>query len=525
MEMERGSAWANTNNDLLNAALDGACCHCSVGCIPKKLMHQAANIGEDMSEAHRFGWGVEPTSNNPSESSDPATTPASPSQSSKPPQPIQPSHHWPTLVEAVQQYIRSLNFGYRSRVTKDSNITYLNARGSLTGTRTVDATDAKGNVRKLTARKHIVIAVGGKPRYPSIPGAEFGITSDDIFSLRRSPGKTLVVGAGYIALESAGFLHGLGFDTTVMARSRYLRGFDEDISNMIVGHMKRHGVKFAEKQIPTKIEKLEDGKLRVWSKSTDSKEIDTESDEVYDTVLFAIGRDPRTQGLGLDKAGVPVETSGGGQHGKIILRDSGKDGIIPVADGDSDESQVPGIFALGDVAKFRPELTPVAISSAKLLARRLYGAKQAHPRLLDYTATPTTVFTPLEYGCVGWSEEEALRRFGGRKEKVEVFHSHFKPLSWALTDRETNACYVKIVVEQPENVSQYDPLHLSAHQKVVGLHFLGPNAGEVMQGFGVAFGKGLTREDLELAIGIHPTAAEEMLTADITKVRTKQKSA
>ena len=499
----------------------------NVGCIPKKLMHQAALVGEHVREAHEWGWSS-------TQGADQTGTSAA-SNGAASPAPLVTRHSWGALVSAVQSHIKSLNFGYRSRLLKDSRITYANMKGKFLTARTVQGTDAQGNTKVFTARKHVVIAVGGRPKYPSIPGArELAITSDDIFSLPRAPGRTLIVGAGYIALETAGFLAGLGVDVSVMARSRFLRGFDHDISEKIVAHMERHGVRFVRDSIPKKLERrTPEGKITVSFAKNAEGGSEQQQTEEYDTVLFAIGREPCTNDLGLDAAGVALDQSNTGMHGKILLDGEGQSSTANPSR-DPDETTAPGIFALGDVAKNRPELTPVAIGSAKLLARRLYApadppsdAVSAQYRTLDYAATPTTVFTPLEYGCVGWSEEHASRQLHG---KFEVYHSHFQPLEWTIPHRDNNACYVKIICTQVDDASLAaiesisDPaarhhayLRSMRLQRVVGLHFLGPNAGEVLQGFAVAFSKGLTREDLEHAIGIHPTAAEEMLNADITK--------
>lgn len=484
-------------------------------------MHQAAIVGEHVREAHEWGWGL--------------TAGATDATGDATPAPIVAKHSWSSLVSAVQLYIKSLNFGYRSRLQKDANIVYANARGKLLSPRTVEATDAAGNTRVYTARKHVAIAVGGRPKYADIPGArELAITSDDIFSLPRAPGRTLIVGAGYIALETAGFLAGLGTEVHVMARGKYLRGFDQDVSAMIVRHMAAHGVSFRDGFVPTRLDKATDSdRVRVtFSDTKPGDSLGAVHCEEFDTVLFAIGREPCTQTLGLEAAGIETDRSG-----KILLGDGAAAGAT--ADRDPDETTARGVFALGDVGQNRPELTPVAISSAKLLARRLYAPKDApgdagalspHYRTLDYGSTPTTVFTPLEYSCVGWSEEFAAAQLGGH-EHIEVFHAHFRPLEWSVPHREDNACYVKIVCQQLDKetaarigaisdaAAKHDAvLRAMRSQRVVGLHFLGPNAGEVMQGFAVAFQKGLTREDLEYAVGIHPTVAEELLTADITKV-------
>lgn len=326
------------------------------------------------------------------------------------------------------------------------------------------------------------MATGGRPKYPEIPGAEFGISSDDLFSLPHNPGKTLLVGASYIALECAGFLAGVGCDSTVMVRSILLRGFDQQMAGKIGEYMEEHGVNFIRECVPTKIEKIEDGspaKLKVYAKYNDG----TEFVDEFNTVIFAIGRDACTANIGLDKIGVALNP----KNGKI-LHDAGE------------KTNVGNIYAIGDVLDGKPELTPVAIQAGKLLARRLC---QVSDVLTDYVNVCTTVFTPLEYGCCGLSEEDAIAQFG--EENLEVYHQNFWPLEWTVSHRPENSCYLKLICNKLQK------------EKVVGLHYLGPNAGEVTQGFGIALKMGATKADFDNLIGIHPTTAENFTTVSITK--------
>jgi len=319
--------------------------------------------------------------------------------------------------------------------------------------------------------------MGGRPKYLDIPGAmEYGITSDDLFSLPKSPGKTLVIGASYVALECAGFLTGFGYDTTVMARSIFLRGFDQEMAELVAKYMEEAGTKFIRPSIPTKLVKLPSGKLQVfWMQDGAEK-----SDE-FDTVLCAIGRLAETTKIGLDKAGVVVDPS------------SGK---IPAV---NEQTNVPHIYALGDVLLGRPELTPVAIHAGRLLARRLFANST---RQMDYDNVPTTIFTPIEYGCCGLTEEDAISRYGG--DNIEVFHSFFKPLEWTVAHKQDDACYCKLIVKKDNDV-------------VVGFHYVGPNAGEITQGYGVAMKAGAKKEHFDEAVGIHPTVAEEFTMLSVTK--------
>ncbi|XP_019873897.1 thioredoxin reductase 1, mitochondrial isoform X2 [Aethina tumida] len=427
--------------------LGGTCVN--VGCIPKKLMHQAALLGESIHDAKSYGWQF--------------------------PQPENIKHDWETLRDAVQAHIKSVNWVTRVEL-RDKKVEYVNGHGTFLDAHTVQTTTKQGE-RRLTA-KYFLIAVGGRPRYPDIPGAEYGITSDDIFSLGREPGKTLIVGAGYIGLECAGFLKGLGFDATVMVRSIVLRGFDQQMADIVTSAMQDRGVKFLFKCKPSKIEKLEDGKLKAsWVNENNEEFTDT-----YDTVLFAIGRRALTRELKLENAGVKV--AGDGE--KI--------------DALNEQTNVPHIYAVGDVLYKKPELTPVAIHAGRLLSRRLFGNSTT---LMDYDNVATTVFSPLEYGAVGLSEETAVARYG--QDAIEIYHAYYKPTEFFIPQRNISHCYLKVVAK------------LDGDQQVLGMHFIGPQAGEVIQGFAAALKCGLTVNTLMSTVGIHPTIAEEFTRINITK--------
>ncbi|XP_019400317.1 PREDICTED: thioredoxin reductase 1, cytoplasmic isoform X2 [Crocodylus porosus] len=432
--------------------LGGTCVN--VGCIPKKLMHQAALLGQALKDSRKFGWQFTE----------------------------EVKHSWETMTEAVQNYIGSLNWGYRVAL-RDNKVTYENAYGEFVGPHTIKATNAKGKEKLYTAEKFI-IATGERPRYLNIPGdKEYCISSDDLFSLPYCPGKTLVVGASYVALECAGFLAGIGLDVTVMVRSILLRGFDQEMANKIGEYMEEHGIKFIKQFVPTKVEQIEEGtpgKLKVIAKSTTgSQTIEGE----YNTVLLAVGRDACTRKIGLDKVGVKIN--------KI----SGK---IPA--NDEEQTNVPYIYAIGDVLEDKLELTPVAIQAGRLLTQRLYAGATLK---CDYVNVPTTVFTPMEYGACGFSEERALEKFG--EDNIEVYHSFFWPLEWTVPGRDNNKCYAKIICNIQDN------------KRVIGFHVLGPNAGEVTQGFAAAIKCGLTKEQLDSTIGIHPVCAEIFTTLSVTK--------
>ncbi|GAB6027964.1 thioredoxin reductase [Chamberlinius hualienensis] len=428
--------------------LGGTCVN--VGCIPKKLMHHAALLRHSCEDAVKYGWDVSVANQN---------------------------IDWTTLQASVNRYIKSLNWGHRIQL-KHKNVEYLNAKGSFLSSNSIKAEFANGE-SKILSTAYSVIAVGGRPRIPNeIQGArEFCITSDDVFYLKHPPGKTLVIGGSYVALECAGFLTGLGYETSIMIRSIPLRGFDQQMAKLVVDHIAATGTNVIYRGIPKKVERVNE-KLQV------SWEIEgKEKREEYSTVLLAVGRDPSTSALQLQNINVNVDS----KTGKIIANKS-------------DETSVPSIFAIGDVLHNRPELTPVAIQAGKLLSRRLFANET---ELMDYDKVPTAVFTPLEYGCVGMSEETALFKFGD--DNVEIYHAFYKPLEFAIPERKAEQCYIKAIClsEKP--------------QKVIGLHFIGPNAGEVIQGFAAALRCGLTKSHLQSTIGVHPTCAEEIIKLRITK--------
>jgi thioredoxin reductase (NADPH) len=438
--------------------LGGTCVN--VGCIPKKLMHQASLLGEGMHDAKSYGWEVAE----------------------------QTKHNWETMVTNVQMHIKSLNFGSRSDLMTEG-VKYYNAYATFTDANTVTAVDKKGKTHTLTADK-FVVATGGRPRYPDIPGAkEHCITSDDVFAMKTPPGKTLVVGASYVALECAGFINGVGFDTTVMMRSIPLRGFDQQMAGHIKTYMEETAkIKFLEGAVPTAVELTDGGRKKVTWQLKDGT---TASDE-YDTVLLAIGRNVCTDAIGLDAAGVKVNP---------------RSGKVPVSS--TEQTNVPHIYALGDIIDGEAldppsaltELTPVAIQAGRLLASRLFV--DGFEGKMDYGLVPTTVYTPIEYGSCGLAEEDAIAKLG--EKNVEVYHSYFKPLEWTVPHRGDNACYAKIICD------------LTDSERVIGLHVCGPNAGEMTQGFAVAMRCGATKADFTNTVGIHPTTAEEFTILSVSK--------
>ncbi|KAK3931005.1 Thioredoxin reductase 1, mitochondrial [Frankliniella fusca] len=436
----RGTTWG----------LGGTCVN--VGCIPKKLFHQAALLGESLHDAACFGWNI--------------------------PERKSITLDWPKLRESVQNHIKSVNWVLRVEL-RDKKVEYINARGSLIDAHTVHAKLKNGTERELKT-DHVLLAMGGRPIYPDIPGAlENCITSDDIFSLPEAPGKTLVIGAGYIGLECAGFLNEFGMDATVMVRSTVLRGFDQQMAGLITEEMKSRGVKFLHKTVPVRMEKQADGKIKVTWKSVENN---SESSDLFDTVLMATGRRPLTLEVKADQVGVKLHPD----SKKVVC--------------DRELTNIPNIFAVGDILEGKPELTPVAIQAGKLLAQRLYNNGKIE---MDYDNVATTVFTPLEYGCCGLSEEEAIRRHG--EDNIEVYHAFYKPTEFFVPQRSPARCYMKVVCLR------------AAPQKILGMHYIGPQGGEVIQGYAAAIKMGLTMEALMDTVGIHPTVSEEFTRLWITK--------
>ena len=432
--------------------LGGTCVN--VGCIPKKLMHNAALLSEShVHDMPHFGVGV--------------TREVEGGWCGVSVDNDAPPHGWETLRSNVQNHIRGLNFKYRVDL-REKEVTYLNALGSFVDDHTLEIVNSKG-VKSNVTFSRCIIAVGGRPTPLDCPGGELAISSDDVFSLENDPGKVLCVGASYISLECAGFLRGIGRDVTVAVRSVLLRGFDRECADMIGDHMRGMGVNFVEGAVPTLLEKTESGRIRA---TLSNGHVDE-----YDTVLGAIGRTGDTSKLCLLNAGIKTNPS---------------NGKIPAI---HEQTSTPNVYVIGDVMDGCPELTPVAIHAGKALARRLFGMSD---RAMDYRNVCTTVFTPLEYGTVGYSEDDAMSEFG--KEGLVVYHKYFVPLEWSISpSRGHSQGFCKAVVNKSTD-------------RVLGLHYLGPNAGEVMQGFGTAMKLGCTFEDIVGTVGIHPTTAEEFTT-------------
>jgi glutathione reductase (NADPH) len=399
------------------------------GCVPKKLMVYASHFAEDFEDAAGYGWSLDG----------------------------EPSFDWQTLIANKDKEIGRLEGIYR-KLLENAGVTQYDGRARLLDKNTVEVAG-----QTITAET-ILIATGGAPSLPGEPGAEHGITSNEIFHLERQPEHILIAGGGFIAVEFAGIMKGLGSEVTLIyRREKVLRGFDEALRDGLMAELANKGITVITNEVIARTEK-KDGRLSV---TLSKGEVLT-----VDEVLYAIGRSPNTKGIGLEEAGVELAP----------------DGSIKV-DVYSRSSQ-PNIYAVGDVTN-RVNLTPVAIAEAMAFVDTVYRGK---PRAMDHKLIPSAVFSQPPIGTVGLTEGEA-RAAGG---ELEIYLSSFRPMKHTLSGREEKTV-MKLIVEKES-------------RKVLGAHMLGPDAPEIIQGIGIALKAGATKEDFDATVGIHPTAAEEFVT-------------
>lgn len=400
----------------------------NVGCVPKKIMVNAAEYGMWAEDAAAFGWHIK-----------------------------NDGHDWAKLAAARDAEVTRLS-GIYGRLLGGAGVTTFDARARFIDAHTLDVGG------KIVTAERIVIATGGRITKLDIPGAELGLVSDDLFTLKSLPRRVAVIGGGYIGLEFAGLLRGLGAEVDVYYRAELpLRGFDGDLRTAVVEAMTAQGIGMNSGVMPTRITEMEDH-LMVSLSNNFMREVDA--------VFFCTGRAPNTPGLGLEKAGVAL----------------GPNGVIPV---DAEHAtNIPHIFAIGDVTD-RLNLTPMATAVGHALADTLFGK---NPRRASYENVPTAVFTSPPIGTVGLSEEDAAQRG-----PVDIYLTRFTPMRHTLSKREGRKTLMKLVVDQKT-------------QRVLGAHMLGEDAAEIMQGIGIAVVMGATKQDFDRTIGIHPTAAEEFVT-------------
>ncbi|MCH8551044.1 MAG: glutathione-disulfide reductase [Natronospirillum sp.] len=405
--------------------LGGTCVN--LGCVPKKLFVYAAQFRRGFADAAGFGLAVDA-----------------------------PELDWPTLRDNKNREIKRLN-GIYGNLLENAGCTLYRGRATITGPNSVQV-----NGETITAQR-ILIATGGWPFVPDIPGREHLITSNEVFHLESWPKRALVIGAGYIAVEFAGIFNGTGVETTLVHRGdQVLRGFDDDVRRFAQTQYEAAGLQLELNTQVSSVEKTSDG-FQVTL--TNGKRIDT------DLVLCATGRVPNTEGLGLQTVDIKTDDRG------TILVD------------DEFQTTADNIYALGDVVG-RAELTPVALAEGTYLAHQWFGEGGKPVR---YDVIPTAVFSEPNIGTVGLTEEQARR-----EHRITVYESEFRPMQNTLSGNPLRA-YMKLIVEQ-------------GSERVLGVHMVGPDAGEIMQGFGVAYAMGATKADFDQTIGIHPTSAEEFVT-------------
>ena len=400
----------------------------NVGCVPKKIMVNAAEYGAWAEDAAAFGWSIETH-----------------------------GHDWAELAAARDAEVARLS-GIYGRLLGNAGVTSFDARATF-----LDAHSLDVGGKRITAER-IIIAVGGTASRLDIPGAELGLISDDIFTLKALPKRVAVLGAGYIAVEFACILKGLGAEVTLVHRAPLpLRGFDEDIRSAAAEALVAQGITCCAGVSPTRIEAQGAARLLHLSDGSAAE---------FDAVFFCTGRAPATDGLGLEKAGVAMNAAGA-----IVVNE------------DHATSQ-PHIFAIGDVLD-RVNLTPMATAVGHALADTLYGN---NPRRVSYENVPTAVFMNPPIGTVGITEEEAAKRG-----PADIYVTRFTPMRHTISKRDGRKTLMKLVVCQKT-------------QKILGAHMIGEDAGEMMQGIGIAVVMGATKQDFDRTIGIHPTAAEEFVT-------------
>ncbi|KAK4228932.1 hypothetical protein QBC38DRAFT_131920 [Podospora fimiseda] len=426
--------------------LGGTCVN--VGCVPKKVTFNAAFIAETIHQAKSYGFHLQETA----------------------------PFDWTTFKNKRDAYIKRLNGIYERNLANDK-VEYIHGWAKVLSKNSVEVTLDDGSKEVVNAKK-ILIAVGGNPHIPpSIPGSEYGINSDGFFDIDTLPKKVALVGAGYIAVEFAGMFNALGVETHLFIRyDHFLRSFDPMIQEKVTAEYERLGIHVHKRSQTDKVEKDEvTGKLTLHYKSKDGEGVLSDVDHL----IWAIGRTPATEGLGLESAGVKLN-----EKGQVIVDEY-------------QNTNVENIYALGDVTG-GVELTPVAIAAGRKLAARLFGPEQFRTAKLDYSNIPSVVFAHPEVGSIGLTEPQAVEKYGA--ENLKIYKTNFTAMYYAMMEPEEKApTSYKLICAGPE-------------EKVVGLHIMGLGSGEMLQGFGVAVKMGATKADFDSCVAIHPTSAEEIVT-------------
>lgn len=422
--------------------LGGTCVN--VGCVPKKITWYAASISETIKDSRKYGFAVEQTA----------------------------PFDWSFFKEKRDEHVKKLNGIYEKNL-KNDKVEYLHGLATFLDSHTVKITlDDKTEV-DVKAKK-ILVAVGGHPDVPNVPGAELGITSDGFFSLNKQPKKVAVVGAGYIAIELAGMFHALGTETHLFIRhDKFLRTFDPLIQDKVVAEYERQGIHLHKQSSVSKAEDLGNGMKKLYYKDQDG-----EGSVEADCILWAIGRSPELEKLNLQITGVNLTEKG---HIKTD---------------DYQNTNIDHIYSLGDACDRGFELTPVAIAAGRKLADRLFGGVE--DAKLVYENIPSVVFSHPTVGSIGLTEPQAREKYGD--DNVKIYTSNFTATFYSIMDQED------------KGPTSYKLVCVGKEEKVVGLHILGMGSDEILQGFGVAVKMGATKADFDSCVAIHPTSAEELVT-------------
>ncbi|MBH0060084.1 glutathione-disulfide reductase [Pseudoalteromonas sp. NZS71] len=420
---------------LIEAKHMGGTC-VNVGCVPKKVMWHGAQVAEAINlYAPDYGFNVEVK-----------------------------GFDWSKLVESREAYIGRIHKGYDSGLASNG-VTVIKGFAKFVDNKTVEV-----NGEHYTA-DHILIAVGGRPSIPHIEGAEHGIDSNGFFELKEQPKRVAVIGAGYIAVELAGVLHGLGTETHLFVRKHApLRSFDPYIVDTLVEVMAAEGPTLHTHSVPNKLVKEDDGSVTL--------HLDNGKTHNVDQVIWAIGREPTTNAINVAAAGVEVNSSG----------------FVKVDEYQNTTAK--NVYAVGDIIENGIELTPVAVKAGRTLSERLFNKELSDDLKMDYSLVPTVVFSHPPIGTIGLTEQEAISQYG--EENVKIYQSGFTAMYTAVT-KHRQPCKMKLVCAGPD-------------EKVVGLHGIGFAVDEMIQGFAVAMKMGATKADFDAVVAIHPTGSEEFVT-------------
>ncbi|MGK0517268.1 MAG: glutathione reductase (NADPH) [Gammaproteobacteria bacterium] len=420
---------------LIEAKHMGGTC-VNVGCVPKKVMWHGAQVAEAINlYAPDYGFNVEVK-----------------------------GFDWSKLVESREAYIGRIHKGYDSGLASNG-VTVIKGFAKFVDNKTVEV-----NGKHYTA-DHILIAVGGRPSIPHIEGAEHGIDSNGFFELKEQPKRVAVIGAGYIAVELAGVLHGLGTETHLFVRKHSpLRNFDPYIVETLVDVMAAEGPTLHTESVPHKLVKEDDGSVTL--------HLDNGKTHNVDQVIWAIGRQPTTDAINVAAAGVEVNS----------------DGFVKVDEFQNTTAK--NVYAVGDIIENGIELTPVAVKAGRTLSERLFNKELPDDLKMDYSLVPTVVFSHPPIGTIGLTEQEAISQYG--EENVKIYQSGFTAMYTAVT-KHRQPCKMKLVCAGPD-------------EKVVGLHGIGFTVDEMIQGFAVAMKMGATKADFDAVVALHPTGSEEFVT-------------